>query len=67
MHVEYVFAHFMFCCLVTDRELYHNRITSLPSDVFKDLYSLRDLFIEYNSISSIPLKTFQSTHNMEFL
>ena len=63
----YVFAYFMFCCLITNRELYNNRISSLPSDVFKDLYSIRDLFIEHNSISSIPLKTFQSTHNMEFL
>ena len=62
----YVFAYFMFCCLITNRELYNNRISSLPSDVFKDLYSIRDLFIEHNSISSIPLKTFRSTHNMEF-
>ena len=54
----YVFAYFMFCCLITNRELYNNRISSLPSDVFKDLYSIRDLFIEHNSISSIPLKTF---------
>ena len=63
----YVFAYFMFCCLITNRELYNNRISSLPSDVFRHLYSIRDLFIEHNSISSIPLKTFRSTHNMEFL
>ena len=63
----YVFAYFMFCCLITNRELYNNRISSLPSDVFKHLYSIRNLFIEHNSISSIPLKTFRSTHNMEFL
>ena len=49
------------------RELNNNRITSLPLKVFSDLHALKDLYLEHNSISKIPLDTFNATVNMEFL
>ena len=50
-----------------NREMDNNRIPSLPPTVFKDLYYLKDLFIEHNFISWIPTTTFQSSFHMEFL
>ena len=53
--------------LFTNREMNDNRITSLPSNVFKDQGTLRDLYLEYNSISWLPNGVFQNKHYMEFL
>ena len=51
--------NFMICCFTLNRVLYSNNITSLPSDLFKDLYSLRELYIEHNSISKFPSRIFR--------